>query len=235
MANICSVEGCERPRYARQPECEAHYRRRRRTGDVNARRAIGELPQPHPCMVESCGRQSTERGLCHGHYLRLIRNGDVQADIDLGRGRQSCSVDGCSDRSHAQGLCNVHYHRLLRDGDAGEDVPVNRLPGSGYVNHGYFIVPVPPPLRWLVHGDSSALEHRLVMAQAIGRPLTAMESVHHRNGDRVDNRIENLQLWSRWQPRGQRVSDKIAYALEILQQYAPELLGPDPCGAIKLE
>jgi hypothetical protein len=38
------------------------------------------------------------------------------------------------------------------------------------------------------------LEHRLVMAEAISRPLTADETVHHINGDTRDNRLENLEL-----------------------------------------
>lgn len=58
------------------------------------------------------------------------------------------------------------------------------------------------------------------------------ENVHHRNGDRLDNRIENLELWSTVQPSGQRVRDKIEYALEILTRYAPEL-APE-CPAIAL-
>ena len=38
------------------------------------------------------------------------------------------------------------------------------------------------------------LEHRLKMAEKLGRPLTTGEHVHHRNGDRQDNRLRNLRL-----------------------------------------
>jgi hypothetical protein len=58
-----------------------------------------------------------------------------------------------------------------------------------------------------------------MMSNFIGRPLLPGESVHHINGVRDDNRIENLELWTTSHPSGQRVEDKVKWAREIIALY----------------
>jgi hypothetical protein len=183
------------------------------------------MPEIKTCAADGCGRDAKERGLCHGHYQRLRRLGHIQADRPLGRRTEGvCEVEGCDRTIYARRLCSPHYRRQLAAGDVRADQPLRQPGRDRHISHGYYVVSVPPEMRYLTGGESQALEHRYVMAQLLQRPLWPDESVHHRSGNRLDNRPENLELWSRWQPRGQRVIDKVEFATELLRRYAPHRL-----------
>ena len=166
------------------------------------------------CIEPGCESPAFAKQLCAMHYRR-----EQRARYGI------CTVEGCTRIIQDSGLCPMHKRRLRVHGEVGTSDPrvrTQRLRTSKGRTYRQLAVPFDHPM---AVKKGYAAEHRLVMAEWLGRPLLVNENVHHRNGDTLDNRLANLELWSTSQPSGQRVVDKVTWAREIIALYGEKFGG----------
>ena len=217
----CSVEGCCNPSKTKT-FCANHYARYQRHGDPlggGPSRAV--LAVSKKCRIEGCTGVYKSGQWCHSHYERFKKYGDPLAGGSFHeKNSEICKAEGCDKPSLAKCLCSGHYSLFRKYGD--HTVAKFKWHSRGKnewheCSTGYIWRYAPGDENASV--NSYVYQHRSVMSEAIGRPLRKNENVHHINGNRQDNRIENLELWVKSQPAGQRVSDLLDWAIKIIEDY----------------
>lgn len=246
----CTMAGCEQENHAKGL-CSKHYLEERmemaggasvgnvRTEPRRSTHARSEGVVDEICRIEECGRTRRSNGLCGTHYKRFRQgkeNWDGPIRVRNDKHNSQCSVQGCERKYQANGYCSTHYQRD-RFG-AKMETPIRRVRKIGAVRtnkHGYIQRKIDDTPH--KQNQNWKLEHRIVMERKLGRDLYPGESVHHKNGIRSDNRIDNLELWTtaltdtfqkgmfdRTQPNGQRVEDIVSFCEEFLYTHKPSAL-----------
>lgn len=220
MTKICSVEQCERNTQAKGL-CNMHYQR------MLLGKPINKVREAKSCSVDGCTKGSghLRRGMCQTHYARLKRTGSVELPLKP----TVCIEDSCDKTGKlTRGLCQKHYEQWRRGDTVGAtyrgDNHKNWRGGRSPRSSGYVSVKIADdhPRINMATKSGHIMEHRLVMADYLGRDLLPTENVHHVNGQKDDNRLQNLELWSTSQPAGQRVKDKLAWAKEFIARYGDD-------------
>jgi hypothetical protein len=201
----CSREFPETEEYFYKDKTSGYLRRKCLECCKAKMREYGRNVRSRSCSVEGCHRNANEskHGYCGYHRRRnKICNGNLNGELPRERKWKQAKLEG---KMTGGGCRLVHC--------PGHPEAYSNEASKRNCSFGW------------------ALEHRYVMSNHLGRALKDNENVHHKNGIKTDNRLENLELWVKTQPCGQRAEDIVAWARQMIDMYGAlfdEVHGTDP-------
>jgi hypothetical protein len=158
------------------------------------RARAAEKPKRWTCV--RCGKEFNSSGRAPKYCSRDCREKELQHNCEV------CGKPFWLKASHEflRKTCSLACAGLYR-GDKAQA-------GGSITAQGY---------RLLQIRNRRILEHRKVMEDHLGRPLYKWEEIHHLDGNRLNNRLDNLELWVKRQPGGQRRDDLLPWAILFIE------------------
>ena len=216
VERTCSHPGCGR-KHSAKGFCKSHYSKFLSPEEKERRYARSRKPK-QKVTCSSCGEIFARSRVFKNNYCSMKCYNDAgntrRKEKALDHTSPRCVVPNCNRASRSKGMCDCHSSRVRLGVPLDKPIQLKGTYGE-WLNPGGYVVKNTP------HGQ--ILKHRWVMKQHVGRSLLKIETVHHINGEKSDNRLENLELWSSSHPPGQRVADKLQWAREILATYKGQL------------
>lgn len=145
------------------------------------------------CLVDGCEEAVKARGYCGRHLFQFYKYGkiiSVEKIKDPG-GNRKCKVEGCDRKHRANGYCDAHNSQLRKHGEITSDKIIDR---NGMSTSGEYVL--------ILDKDHPAANKRgyvlrshLVWELTTGHMVLPPEVIHHRNGNKQDDRFVNLELF----------------------------------------
>jgi hypothetical protein len=175
------------------------------------------LKVPEKEYIEECLNSGVVKDIRYGKTVNrgletLCVNCDTPIHSSISRIKRSI------DEGTYTGLC-IKCLSSIRN---GVDADNPRIMRNGYVLIQKSLVP--EEHYNLCNWSAPVMMHRYLMAVKLGRRLSRNEVVHHIDGNKQNNDIENLELWNKSHPSGQRVKDKLQWAKEFVKKYEKEII-----------